>query len=289
MNVDASDQLEYYLNSLGELGKVLIDSNEPNSVGKGLLRLTLGTIMSSKGAIFLFNDQTNLVTVLASQGLKKTDSFHPPKSIKKELKKVQHQHIDYQPSITWVDGALKENIDELKTKVIVPLFHKNLLIGMLCIGKRFMGKTFSETEIKLLQIIGNHLTKALYNYILIKDVENKERNLNLKLLELETLFDISLAISSVLDIKELSEEILWRSVGILNASKGLMLIPEKNSPILKPSASFNWDEQSFLISSKLEVFKKINKSGKGLFFSKDAYKLAAPTPPEGLVECVQVQ
>ena len=268
MNVDASDQLEYYLNSLGELGKVLIDSNEPNSVGKGLLRLTLGTIMSSKGAIFLFDDQTNLVTILASQGLKKTDSFHPPKSIKKELKKVQHQHIDYQPSITWVDGALKENIDELKTKVIVPLFHKNLLIGMLCIGKRFMGKTFSETEIKLLQIIGNHLTKALYNYILIKDVENKERDLNLKLLELETLFDISLAISSVLDIKELSEEILWRSVGILNASKGLMLIPEKNSPILKPSASFNWDEQSFLISSKLEVFKKINKSGKGLIFSK---------------------
>ena len=47
MNVDASDQLEYYLNSLGELGEVLIDSSEPNSVGKGLLRLTLGTIMLS--------------------------------------------------------------------------------------------------------------------------------------------------------------------------------------------------------------------------------------------------
>ena len=200
--------------------------------------------------------------------MKKTDSFQPPKSIKEELKKVRHQYIKYQTSITWIDGTLKQNIDELKTKIIVPLFHKNFLIGMLCVGKRFMGKTFSETEIKLLQIIGNHLTKDLYNYILIKDVEKKERDLNLKLLELETLFDISLAISSVLNIKELSEEILWRSVGILNASKGLMLVPEKTSPILKPSASFNWDEQSFLLSSKLEVFIKINQSGKGLIFSK---------------------
>ena len=151
MNVDASDQLEYYLNSLGELGEVLIDSSEPNSVGKGLLRLTLGTIMSSKGAIFLFDNQTNLISVLASQGLKKRDSFSPPQSIKEELKKVRHQYINYQTSDTWINGDLKENIDELKTKIIVPLFHKSLLIGMLCIGKRFMGKTFSETEIKLFQ------------------------------------------------------------------------------------------------------------------------------------------
>ena len=69
MDIDASDQLEYYLNSLGELGNVLIDSNEQSSVGNGLLRLTLGTIMSSKGAIFLFDDKTNQISVLASQGL----------------------------------------------------------------------------------------------------------------------------------------------------------------------------------------------------------------------------
>ena len=269
MDIDASDQLEYYLNSLGELGEVLIDSNEPKSVGKGLLRLTLGTIMSSKGVIFLFDNKSNLLSVLASQGLEKTNPFPPPASLSEKLKKVNHQHIIYDSSLKWIDGTLKNIIEHLSVNIIVPLFHKNLLIGVLCIGKRFMGKSFSNTELKLLGIIGNHLTKALFNYILIKEVEQKENDLNLKLLELETLFDISLAISSVLDINELSEEILWRSVGILNASKGIMLIPNKNSPILKPTASFNWDEQSFLLSSKLEVFKQVKNSGKGAIFTPE--------------------
>ena len=267
MDIDASDQLEYYLNSLGELGEVLIDSNEPKSVGKGLLRLTLGTIMSSKGVIFLFDSKSNLLSVLASQGLEKTNPFPPPASLGEKLKKINHQHIIYDSSIKWIDGTLKNIIEHLKINIIVPLFHKNLLIGVLCIGKRFMGRSFSNTELKLLGIIGNHLTKALFNYILIKEVEQKENDLNLKLLELETLFDISLAISSVLDINELSEEILWRSVGILNASKGIMLIPNKNSPILKPTASFNWDEKSFLLSSKLEVFKQVKSTGRGAIFS----------------------
>ena len=69
-----------------------------------------------------------------------------------------------------------------------------------------MKQEYSMIEIKLLQIISNHLTKALYNYILINEVNKKENILSLKLLELETLFDISLAISSVLDVKELSEK-----------------------------------------------------------------------------------
>ncbi|HIC36156.1 MAG TPA: PAS domain-containing protein, partial [Candidatus Marinimicrobia bacterium] len=118
-------------------------------------------------------------------------------------------------------------------------------------------------------IIANHLTKALYNYELIQDVEEKQTQLNLKLLELETLFDISVAISSVLDVDELGEEILWRSVGILNASKGMMLVPKENSPILEPNSSFNWEDMDALISKKLAVFKKIEDEKSGLIFTPE--------------------
>ena len=270
MNTNSSDQLDYYLNSLSELGEVLIDSKEPKSVGKGLLRLTLGTVMASKGAIFISENKTNLFSILVSQGLKKTTPFYAPKSIKKELNKVKHEYIIYDSSIKWINGELKKNIDLLKIKIIIPLYHKEIMIGMLCIGQKFMKQEFYDFEIKLLKIIANHLTKALFNYILINTIEEKENNLNLKLLELETLFDISLAISSVLNVSELREEILWRSVGILNASKGLILIPEINSPILKPSSSFNWDEKSLLISENLSIFKKIKEKNIGVIFSKNS-------------------
>ena len=96
--------------------------------------------------------------------------------------------------------------------------------------------------------------KALYNYELLQNVEEKKTELNLKLLELETLFDISVAISSLLDINDLAEDVLWRSVGILNESKGLFLRQREKTPILEIASTFNWGQEKPLLSKKLYIW-----------------------------------
>jgi adenylate cyclase len=267
VDVGLSDQFDYYLGSLGELGEILIDADQSKSVGKGVLRLTLGTVMASKGAIFLYHPNKNELSILASQGLKKKNSFTPPKKLISESKKFYHDHIKLDKTPRWITGELKKNIDELAIIILVPLFHKDRLLGLLCVGKKLMGEAYTDAEIKILEIVSNHLTKALFNYELIKNVDEKGKQLNLKLLELETLFDISVAISSVLDVDELGEEILWRSVGILNASKGMMVMPKENSPILEPRSSFNWEGVDALISKKLSIFKKIEDSKSGVILT----------------------
>ena len=57
MEENGNGQLDYYLSSLDELGEILIDADKTDQVGVGVLRLTLGTIMASKGAIFLYNSK----------------------------------------------------------------------------------------------------------------------------------------------------------------------------------------------------------------------------------------
>ena len=267
VEVSAVDQLDYYLTSLDELGEILIDADQSASVGKGVLRLTLGTVMASKGAIFLYHHKSDQLSILASQGLKKRNPFSSPKKLSSQSVKHRYGHIDLVPPPSWITGELKKCILESGGKILAPLFHKDRLLGLLCVGKKFMGEAYTGAEIKILEIVANHLTKALYNYELIQNVDEKGKQLNLKLLELETLFDISVAISSVLDVDELGEEILWRSVGILNASKGMMLMPKENSPILEPNSSFNWDGFDALISKKLTIFKKIEDSKSGVILT----------------------
>ena len=269
VEVSALDQLDYYLASLDELGEILIDADQSASVSKGVLRLALGTIMASKGAIFLYHHDTDQLSVLASQGLNKQNPFSSPKKLLNQSGKYKNTHLALKKNQPWITGELKKCTLELGTKILVPLFHKDRLLGLLCVGKKFMGEDYTSAEIKILEIVANHLTKALYNYELIRNVDEKGKQLNLKLLELETLFDISVAISSVLDIDELGEEILWRSVGILNASKGMMLMPKENSPILEPNSSFNWEDTDVLISKKLTVFKKINDTKSGIILTPE--------------------
>jgi adenylate cyclase len=269
VEVSAVDQLDYYLTSLDELGEILIDADQSASVGKGVLRLTLGTVMASKGAIFLYHHSSDQLSILASQGLKKRNPFSSPKKLPSQSAKHRYGHIELESPPSWITGELKKCILESGGKILAPLFHKDRLLGLLCVGKKFMGEAYTDAEIKILEIVASHLTKALYNYELIQNVDEKGKQLNLKLLELETLFDISVAISSVLDVDELGEEILWRSVGILNASKGMMLMPKENSPILEPNSSFNWEDSDALISKKLTIFKKIDDSKSGVILTPE--------------------
>ena len=263
METDEKGQLDYYLSSLAELGEVLIDADKINIIGSGVLRLTLGTIMASKGAIFLLKEG-NEFSFLATQGIPKESNLSLFSNIIPKLEKFKNKQIDVFLEKELIKEDLKKQLKEIKVKILIPLFHDKHLLGLLCIGNKFMGQTFTGVDSKVLNIISNHLTKALYNNQLIKEVESKEKEVKLKLLELETLFDISLAISSVLDIKELTEEVLWRSVGILNASKGMLLFKNNHNPILKPIATFNWDDEKTLLSKNLKVFKEIKEKNRGL-------------------------
>ena len=269
MEENGNHQLDYYLSSLDELGEVLIDADKADQVGSGILRLTLGTIMASKGAIFLYNTKTDDMNVLVSKGADINSVFKPPKNIKVELTKYRHNHVIMENEKKWITGELKKYVMNAQIKVILPLFHKDQFLGMLCIGRKFMGELYSPSDFKILEIISNHLTKALYNYELIDVVERKKTELNMKLLELETLFDISVAISSVLDDDELGNEILWRSVGILNASKGIILLKNNSSPILQPHVNFNWDNDFPLISKNLAIFKNIIEMRKGKILTEE--------------------
>lgn len=268
MDDNGVDQLKYYLSSLDELGEVLIGAEKINNVGSGVLRLTLGTIMSSKGFILLINDKKD-ISVLASQGISKKKSFSLFKNKLSNLNKYKYSHVNVTEKHDWIDEEFNHFLQETKTNILVPLFHNKHLLGLFGVGSKFMGQSFTNLDLKILEIISNHLTKALFNDKLIKDVEDKKTEINLKLLELETLFDISVAISSVLEIDDLAEDVLWRSVGILNASKGILLIQDQNNPILNPIASFNWEKKDILLSKKLNIFKNISVNKKGIILTKN--------------------
>ena len=101
---------------------------------------------------------------------------------------------------------------------------------MFNVGKNY---DFNNLDKNVISVISNHLVKSLHNTKLLSELDKKRNALNVKLLEQQTLFDISVAISSVLDVEKLLEDILWRSVGILNASKGMILLESKNFIFLR--------------------------------------------------------
>ena len=264
------DLFEYYLSSLDELGEILIEADQIESVSSGILRLTLGTIMASKGAIFVFDRTNSVLSELTSISIKEQFSGCTlSERFVKNISSYQYSHFEFDHSLDWIEGDLKNYLKSSDSKIIIPLFHKSKLLGILCIGEKFMSEKFTDIDYKILEIISNHLTEALFNYELIENVEQKKRELNIKLLELETLFDIGVAISSVLDVNELAEDVLFRAIGVLNASRGMFIRQSDQSPILDILSMFNWGDSKFLLSKKIDVLNKINDGESGLILTSN--------------------
>jgi phosphoserine phosphatase RsbU/P len=70
------------------------------------------------------------------------------------------------------------------------------------------------------------LASALKSCRLKADLKEQQFQVNYRVVELEALYDVGLAVASTLDIERLSEEILLRAVSLLDARRGALYILE---------------------------------------------------------------
>ena len=112
----------------------------------------------------------------------------------------------------------------------------------------------------------------------IEDLENqlilKNRDLNEKYLELETLLDLTNTINSLNDLESLFFNVLTLSSSIINSSRGIVLIKNEVSNIFDSISTFNVDEENIkkqIFNTRSGFLKLLNKEKKP-YIVKDNHK-----------------
>jgi len=257
------DKINHYLSSLTELGDILINEDQTSDVIRSILRLMLGIIMAPKGAIFLYSEKSSVFFPASLQGFNYSEPISATNHFIQSLEFHAKGYIDRKKASQIKSEDFLETLKSMEVEIVIPLFFRKTPLGIVFIGKKLMGESFTNLDNNVLRVVCNHLVKSIHNSKLISALDKKTNDLNIKLLEQQALFDISVAISSVLDVDALSEDILWRAVGVLNASKGIIVAPTESSPILRAVSSFNWGDQESLLSKKLKVFKELELGSPG--------------------------
>ena len=131
------DKINFYLSSLDELGEVLIDQEGSSGITKGVLRIILGTMMASKGAII--GIKRTKCKILSAHGV------HKPKAdlkIESDQKKslLEYKNANLNKSqikklfSAKSDNSLSNYCQELNPSVMVPLFYKENLLGIVALS-----------------------------------------------------------------------------------------------------------------------------------------------------------
>ncbi|MEW6515944.1 MAG: HD domain-containing phosphohydrolase [candidate division FCPU426 bacterium] len=208
-----------------------------------LLNLVMDTAMSllkaTAGALMLRESGSDVMKVRVSRGL-------DPKQLRGFEVKVG-SGIEGEVAVSG-KAELLTNLDasprrkaihpESRCKMCVPLRTKNRVVGTITVESS-NPEAFSRNDLELFGTLGSQASEVLQNVEMYEELRRKADHLSL-------LFEVGKNIGSIKRLGELFETILKRTMQVMKARRGFLLIYDQDRDELVVRASFGLESQGHL-------------------------------------------
>lgn len=225
------DQRLVELQSLFEMSQVLNSSLQLKSVLNNILLTPMGRMMISRGFVMVA-DEGGAFRVEAVKGLNR-----------EVLGKQFYFECAYDSPIlvSAMEGKsiqARSFFEEQQIELVLPITSNNRPLGVLCLGKKLGGQPFQDSEIDFLSSLSNIAATAIENALVYRKLESVNRQLDKRVQELKTLFEISQELNSTLDKERIVNLLAYAIMGELLVNRififvqsgdGLELVPTKGS------------------------------------------------------------
>lgn len=155
---------------LQELSRQTAAIIDLETLGSLLLHEICKTMRLERAALFLREGQSGDLTIVTQRGCEqealalRLGHDHPIVRWLQQSERLLHsQELDMLPQFRSLWGQEKEALDRLGTDLFVPLLVKNELVGILTVGARMTGDSYSPDEESLLATLANQTAVAVEN------------------------------------------------------------------------------------------------------------------------------
>lgn len=123
----------------------------------------------------------------------------------------------------------KWGLDRLNSQIWVPLIVKNILVGVLTLGRKKGGDMYQETELSFILQMGNQAAVALESAILDEQKDRATKELAKKMANLSILYSVSKALNFANDLKKILLFILDKARDAVDAQKASLMLLDKGT------------------------------------------------------------
>ncbi len=216
-------RLIFSLSELEQLGQTLISGHSNFNVSsKTYLRITLGTLQASSGAIYCFHPSDNYLTLAAST----PESEIPPIEIEQPevetLLECSLITLDSPPEP--LQQFIAQNAElmdgDVEHRLWVPLKIHDEFLGILSLGRLFGRAQFEKWELELLHILSHQISIAIAYSRIVEGIQSEKFRLFM-------LAESAPQICQLLQPEDAAEQVVHQAVALLDANVGgLMLIQQ---------------------------------------------------------------
>ncbi len=219
-SVDEVNRRLLELSSLFEISQLINESLELNRVLNNVLLIPMGRMMVPRCAIVL--KMGDHYEVVMSKGL-------PP-----ELQETRFAPEDFPPACHHPQKfdqiaekcppRLREFVEKARLKVGLPFLNNNQLLGFMMFGGKLSGQEFSLDEIHFLNSLANLSASTIANALQVQEIKQINRQLDEKVQELKTLFDIGQGLSATLESEKILRLLVYALMGQMLITRYAVLL-----------------------------------------------------------------
>lgn len=269
-SIDEINRRLLELSSLFEISQILNESLELDHVLNNFLLIPMGRLMISRGAIFLKRNDEYQVQISkgipseysqeafpASETIPKKPcliseflSDNDPQSVSKRKTSAgrqgesEYQKIASHPLFIFARKAQLE--------FCVPFISKKQCIGIALFGPKLNKTKFSEEEINFLDSLAGIATSSIENALQVEKIKEINKQLDERIQELRTLFDIAQGLSATLEHAKILRLLVYALMGQMLVTKYAILLTRDSRLYIQENKGFN---ESVLESSLPQLFE----------------------------------
>lgn len=235
-SVDEINRRLLELSSLFEISQLLNESLELSRVLNNVLFIPMGRLMIPRGVILLKRDGE--FKVVMAKGI--ADSLKERRFDARAFENLNFEALqsnDLKKSNfpqTFIDFT-----SEASLGIMIPFISNNSTLGMMLFGSKLTGKAFSDEEIDFLKSLANLSASTITNALQLDEIKQINRQLDERIHELKTLFDIGKGLSSTLEFNKILKLLAYALMGQMLITRYAVLLCEDQTLSIHENKGFD--------------------------------------------------
>ncbi|MFZ2955552.1 MAG: diguanylate cyclase [Candidatus Ozemobacteraceae bacterium] len=233
------ERLKYVLSSFIDLSSFLCQNRDLESGLRSMLRILLGTLGVSRGAIYVLDPDKEAFSCGVDIKLKAREraAIVPLKAGDLQAL-VSHETLEVFQVLNKLSPIFRENFSRDEVECVYLLRNEADVLGLLILGPRFHSDNEEGSDAELLGTLARNISTAINTFKLMEQLKATNSELDIHIKELDAVREASQSISSVLEIENLPqtvERIFSSVMGIGTFSLALHETAENRYKLCQPT------------------------------------------------------
>jgi phosphoserine phosphatase RsbU/P len=226
---DQSDSFRsrFELRTLLDTSRLLVESNDLEFVLNNLLLICMGKLLTTRGLLLLYERDTRHYRVAKSKGM---TGYRERQLLELDCEEMLKNDAMLSATLSTHEECMPEQLVGNGIEVIFNIRTSSEHLGLLCLGAKAGGRDYTRHELEFIENLVIISAVGISNSMLVSRLKLANRELDKKVQEMHTLFDISREFNAMVERSQILNVFKFALLGQMFIRSFFFLMDDEQQP-----------------------------------------------------------